>query len=144
MPHEPVTRPPRPVRAIVVIDDNHTIRDVVRRALKHAGYHVLDWADPRAAIEHLESTNDVISLALIDGVMPQMLGPAVSDEIERLRPGVPLMLMSGHEAPMFTEFFDRPGRHFIAKPFVAGDLVGRIEAIIGKAPPLAGETSRSD
>ena len=137
MASDPVTRPPSPVRAIVVIDDNHAIRDVVRRALKKAGYHVMDWADPTAAVGHLASTDDAISLALIDGVMPQMLGPAVAGEIQRLRPGVPIMLMSGHDAPMFSEFFGLPDRHYIAKPFVVGDLVARIAEIIGKAPPLA-------
>ena len=122
----------------MVVDDNHMVRDVVKRALNHAGYYVLDWADPTAAIKHLASTRDEVSLALVDGVMPQMLGPAVAAEIERLRPGVPIMLMSGHEAPMFDEFFGLPGHHFIAKPFVTGDLLSRIEAIIGKAPPLVG------
>ena len=134
---DPVARPPRPVRAIVVIDDNHGIREVVGRALKNAGYYVMDWADPRAAIDHLASADDAVSLVLVDGFMPQMLGPAVAGEIERLRPGVPIMLMSGHEAPMFSEFFGRPGHHYIAKPFVVGDLVARIDAIIGNAPPLA-------
>lgn len=131
-----LTRPPR-VRAIVVIDDNHPVREVVRRALANAGYHVMDWADPRAAIDYLASASDPVSLALIDGVMPQMLGPAVAAEIERLRPGVPVMLMSGHEAPMFTEFFGVPGHHYIAKPFVLDDLVARIDALLGAKAPSA-------
>jgi two-component system cell cycle sensor histidine kinase/response regulator CckA len=92
----------------------------------------MDWANPRAAVDYLASTNDQISLALVDGVMPQMLGPALAAEIERLRPGVPIMLMSGHEAPMFAEFFDRPGHHYIAKPFVIDDLVARINGILGQ------------
>ena len=122
---------------IVVIDDNHSVREVVSRALKKAGYDVMDWADPDAAIDHLASTDDVVSLALVDGVMPQMLGTAAADEIQMLRPGVPILLMSGHEAPMFSDFFGGPGHHYIAKPFVVGDLVARIAAIIGKPPPLA-------
>lgn len=119
----------------MVIDDNHTLREVVCRALRGAGFPVLDWADPRAAVDHLAQNEQAVSLALIDGVMPQMLGPEVAAEIQRLRPGVPIMLMSGHEAPMFSEFFGRSDRHFIAKPFVIGDLVARIGAIIDNALP---------
>lgn len=130
-----VARSPRPDRVIVVIDDNHAVREIVVRALKHVGYQVLDWADPKAAIKHLTLNDDDVSIAVIDGVMPQMLGPAVAGEIHRLRPDVPIMLMSGHEATMFAEFFGRPDHHFIAKPFVIGDLIGRIVAIVGKAPP---------
>lgn len=118
---------------IIIVDDNHQIREVVKRSLRREGYTVLDWSDPRAVIHHLETTDEPVSLALIDGVMPEMLGPSVATEIERLRPGVPIMLMSGHEAPMFREFFDHSNRHFIAKPFVIGDMVGRIRAIVGAA-----------
>jgi two-component system, cell cycle sensor histidine kinase and response regulator CckA len=138
MVHHPVPLPPRPVKAVAVVDDDRNIREVVSRALKNAGYQVTDWADPRAMIAHLESTDDVILLAVVDGVMPQMLGPAVAREIERLRPGIPIMLMSGHEAPMFHDFVGRPGHHYIAKPFVIGDLVARVDAIIGRVMPQSG------
>jgi two-component system, cell cycle sensor histidine kinase and response regulator CckA len=63
-------------------------------------------------------------------VMPQMLGPDVAREISRLRPGVPILLMSGHEAPMFEKFFEHSDRHFIAKPFVIADLLERIKTIV--------------
>lgn len=133
MLHDSSPPPPRSSgNAVVVIDDNPEVRAIVRRSLKHAGYQVLDWSDPRAALDHLKQTDDTIALAVVDGVMPDMLGPAVAAEIQRLRPGVPILLMSGHEAPMFKEFFGPAGRHFIAKPFVISDLVSRITAIIGK------------
>ncbi len=128
MPDNPPGRP-----AILVIDDHHAIREVIRRALTAAGYDVLEWADPEAAVDYLARTDDTIALALVDGVMPQMLGPHVSAEIQRLRPGVPILLMSGHEAPMFSEIFDRPDHHYIAKPFVIRDLVARITRIIGQS-----------
>lgn len=131
MHHDPVARAPKPDSAIiVVIDDNRDVRIVVKRAMERAGYHVMDWADPNDALDYLASTHDAVSLALVDGVMPQMLGPAVAAEIELLRPGVPIMLMSGHEAGMFSEFIGKPGHHYIAKPFVIEDLVGRITAVV--------------
>lgn len=121
---------PAAVTTVVVVDDNNQIRELVKRTLKREGYEVLDWGDPRRAIEHLDATREPVALAIVDGVMPEMLGPSVATELDRLYPGVPIMLMSGHEAPMFREFFDRPNRHFIAKPFVIGDLIQRIRGII--------------
>lgn len=120
-------------KVIVIIDDNEQIRTLVRRALQSQGYIVLDWANPRAAIDHLEKIPEPVSMALIDGVMPQMLGPDVAFELARLRPGIPIMLMSGHEAPMFEQFFKVPNRHFIAKPFVLADLVSRINILTKSA-----------
>lgn len=118
---------------VLVIDDNAQIRGLVKRSLSREAYTVLDWANPKEAIAHLEVSDEEIDLAIIDGVMPEMLGPSVATEIERLRPDVPIMLMSGHEAPMFKEFFERPNRHFIAKPFVISDLIARIAAILRPA-----------
>jgi DNA-binding NtrC family response regulator len=115
---------------VLVIDDNAQIRALVKRSLSREAYSVIDWGNPREAIDYLEHGDEEIDLALIDGVMPEMLGPSVAVEIDRLRPGVPIMLMSGHEAPMFSEFFEKPNRHFIAKPFVIVDLIGRIGAIL--------------
>jgi two-component system cell cycle sensor histidine kinase/response regulator CckA len=126
----PTAAKPAP-KVIVIIDDNEQIRTVVRRALQVQGYIVLDWANPKAAIDHLEKIPEPVNLALIDGVMPQMLGPDVARELIRVRPGIPIMLMSGHEAPMFEKFFEAPNRHFIAKPFVLADLVSRISVLIG-------------
>lgn len=115
---------------VLLVDDNPQIRTLVARSLRREGYDVLEWANPRAAIEYLEQSDDEISLALIDGVMPEMLGPSVAIEIDRLRPGIPIMLMSGHEAPMFAQFFEVPNRHFIAKPFVIADLLSRIATLL--------------
>src|SRR3982750_322637 len=99
-------------KVIVIIDDNEQIRVLVRRALQLKGYIVLDWGNPRAAIDHLEKIPEPVSLALIDGVMPQMLGPDVAGGVTRPPPDVPILLMSGHEAPMFEQFFQHPNRHF--------------------------------
>src|SRR3982750_4684021 len=96
---------PSAVTTVVVVDDNNQIRELVKRTLKREGYEVLDWADPRRAIEHLTTAKEPVGLAIVDGVMPEMLGPLVAAEIDRLYPGIPIMLMSGHEAPMFREFF---------------------------------------
>ena len=126
----PTAAKPAP-KVIVIIDDNEQIRTLVRRALQVQGYIVLDWANPKSAIDHLEKVPEPVTLALIDGVMPQMLGPDVARELIRVRPGIPIMLMSGHEAPMFERFFEAPNRHFIAKPFVISDLVSRISGLVG-------------
>ena len=125
-----MTAPESSPKVIVIIDDNEQIRTLVRRAFQSQGYIVLDWANPRAAIDHLEKIPEPVTLALIDGVMPQMLGPDVAGELNRIRPGIPIMLMSGHEAPMFEKFFDHPNRHFIAKPFVISDLMRRIKTLV--------------
>jgi two-component system cell cycle sensor histidine kinase/response regulator CckA len=117
---------------VVVVDDNPQIREVVRRALAAAGFAVLDWANPEAAVDYLSDHDDPVSLVIVDGVMPQMTGPVAAIQIREKRPDVPILLMSGHEAPMFADFFGRPGHHYIAKPFVVEDLVSRVRSLTGR------------
>jgi FixJ family two-component response regulator len=115
---------------IVVIDDNQAIRALVSRAMSGVGYRVKDWANPESALADLRASTEKISLAVIDGVMPQMLGTSVADSLQDLQPDLPILLMSGHEAPMFKDYFSRPRRHFIAKPFVIEDFLLRAAGLI--------------
>ncbi|HEY6220500.1 MAG TPA: response regulator [Gemmatimonadaceae bacterium] len=118
---------------VAVIDDNQQLRGLVVRALTGVGYRVKEWGNPETAIEQLAQISDEVALVVLDGVMPQMTGPRAADRIFETHPHVPVLLMSGHEAPMFEEFFGKPGHHFIAKPFVVEDFLARVGAIIG--PP---------
>jgi DNA-binding NtrC family response regulator len=119
------------MQTIVVIDDNDQLRRVVKRAVTTAGFAVRDWSNPKVALDDLATFDDEIALVIIDGAMPQMTGPAAAAKIRALHPTVPVLLMSGHEAPMFPEFFEVPGHHYIAKPFVVSDLIARVAQITG-------------
>src|SRR3954471_18819809 len=115
---------------IVVIDDNQELRGVVKEAMSIAGYPVRDWGNPRAAADFLASSDIAVALVIVDGWMPQMTGPEVATEIRKLRPEVPVLLLSGHGASMFPDFFKDPGHHYMAKPFVITDLIARVRAIV--------------
>lgn len=121
---------------IAVIDDNKMLRDSVKRILTAAGYRVRDFGEPESAIEYFRAHCDEVSLLLVDGMMPRMAGPEVAAAILALRPQLPVLLMSGHPASVFSQYFSAPSRHFIAKPFAAADLIRRIAALIGEGAPL--------
>lgn len=70
---------------------------MVVRALREAGYRVLEAADGAAALEMLRRESD-IRLVLTDVVMPRMSGFELADQIRSRRgpPAPALLFMSAH------------------------------------------------
>lgn len=74
------------VPKILVVDDSRTVRAVVERTLREAGYSVVTAADGVEAVELAKSERP--ALAVLDICMPFMDGYAVCDELKQL--GEPL------------------------------------------------------
>jgi len=53
------------VKRFIVIDDSKTIREMVRFALEHAGYSIVEAVDGKDGFEKLKSTSD-LSMAIVD------------------------------------------------------------------------------
>jgi PAS domain S-box-containing protein len=118
----------RPVggrETILVVDDDDSVRALVRRVLSAHGYTVLAAAGPAAALELVRGRNDGIDLLVTDVVMPGRSGRQLADEVSDLFPGLRVLFMSGytHDAIVHRGVLD-PGLHFLSKP-VSSDILLR-------------------
>jgi two-component system, cell cycle sensor histidine kinase and response regulator CckA len=108
---------------VVVVEDQEPIRNLVVRILERAGFNVTAFADANAALDYARKEDSHFNVLLTDVVMPAMGGRALSDEIRKLRPEVPVVFMSGHPGDMdLHEVAQGPGKYFIAKPFTPDNL----------------------
>ncbi len=81
---------------IVVVDDDEWVRGLVTGVLRAAGYQVHEYASALTALEFLRSpVGQRIDLLLSDVVLPGMHGYALADTVRRLRPHLPVLLMTG-------------------------------------------------
>jgi CheY-like chemotaxis protein len=130
---------PRPVVILVAEDEDHT-RRLLAEVLSEVGYTVLTASDGRAALALARVHEDVIELLLTDIAMPHLDGRELAARVQRERPGVEVVFMSGRADPGDEGL---SGRHFIAKPFEVDQLIellGRVLAApraLGTAPPGA-------
>ena len=110
---------------VLVVDDEPGIREFIRIVLLQAGYEVLIFPGPRAALDALRRQPS-ISLMLVDIIMPEMDGYEVAEEARKITPNIQIVLVS--------TFSPDPARQsgndsFLAKPFSRDALT----AVVSKA-----------
>jgi two-component system cell cycle sensor histidine kinase/response regulator CckA len=135
MVHEAEERPrPKPVQAspthksetILIVEDEHELRDLAALFLGSVGYTVLTARDGQDALSTLENSTTEIQLLVTDVVMPKMRGSELAKRLKRLRPDLRVVYMSGYlEYNKGNEEFLEEG-FFLQKPFTRDVLINKV------------------
>ncbi|MGE3108997.1 MAG: ATP-binding protein [Phycisphaerales bacterium] len=123
--HAPVSVPaqvPTGNEAVLVVEDSELVRRILTEVLGEAGYRVLEAESGEQAVALAERGSGRIDLLISDVVMPGMSGPELAAWFESHRPGVPVILMSGHAEDALSRY-DLTRAVFLAKPFRAATLL---------------------
>jgi len=130
LPEAPLEKPRRGEETILVIEDEHQVRDVVCRGLTSFGYKVLEAEDGPAAKVVWADHGGRVDLVLTDLVMPNgMSGFDVARDLCAEREGLKVVYMSGHSRELLELGGSLiPGVDFLAKPFQTTDLVRLIRS----------------
>ncbi len=113
---------------ILVVDDEETIREVLRRYLEHEGYIVAEAADGYEALDIIQ--NDPPTLIVLDLMLPGIDGLSLT---QRLRPTtqIPIiMLTSKSETNDRIRGLDIGADDYITKPFDPQEVVSRVRAVL--------------
>ena len=113
---------------ILLVEDETAVRLFAQRALQEHGYRVLAFADPGLALEAAIRDPSTFDALVTDVVMPAISGPALAERIASVRPGLPVLFMSGYEAGTLPAGAPAP----LAKPFSALDLADAVGALFGR------------
>ncbi|MCH6255138.1 response regulator [Puniceicoccaceae bacterium K14] len=119
--------PARTLGKILVIDDDHALRNLLEAVISVNGGDVLLAATPKEAIEHVSREKETISAVLLDMNLGSYKGEDVHDQIMEITTGIPIFPMSGcHEDEMEERFAHKKIAGFISKPFKAEDLISSL------------------
>jgi len=124
--------------AILVVEDDEAMREVVRRVLSSGGYQVIAAGSGAEALELVGGHAAEIHLLLTDVIMPQMLGRVVADRIRALRPAIRVLYMSGYSrSALDAQKALRPRATLLEKPLSPAELLRTVRAILDApgAPP---------
>jgi CheY-like chemotaxis protein len=131
----PLAAPPvvRGTGTILLVEDEEVLRSLAREILEEAGYRVLAAGRAEAAIELARAHPGPIDLLLADVAMPGMKGPELAVALGEVRPGLKVLLMSGHTDDAVVRRGvqgQRPVPPLLQKPFSVRELVDRVRAAI--------------
>jgi two-component system response regulator MprA len=123
--------------SVLLVDDEPTVRQIIRRTLEDENFHVEEAPDGASALRLIQARAEPFDLVLTDLAMPQIDGRQVSETLKRYRPSVALLCMSADpDAVPHIESSDAPVR-VLLKPFTADDLYHAVRDSITRATDLA-------
>ena len=116
-----------PDARILLVDDDHAVREVTSTTLRDLGYSVVEAGSGGAALDIL-AREPTIDLLIIDFAMPGMSGAEVARQARAKRPTLPILFITG--------FADRAAlagvseTHIVGKPFVNDELATKLRSIL--------------
>ncbi|HZU91270.1 MAG TPA: response regulator [Stellaceae bacterium] len=110
---------------VLVVDDDDDVRATMAGMLEALGYRVVEAANGDAALEILDRERR-IDLLLVDFVMPGMTGREVARRAQSKRPEVPILFVTGYDAPELSSEESRVDL-VVHKPFRTAELAAKVE-----------------
>jgi CheY-like chemotaxis protein len=121
---------------ILLVEDEHAVRRIVRQLLINQGYQVIEAATGLEACTIFEERSGQIDVLMTDVVMPEMNGPALAKQLMARRPGLRVLFTSGYaDLPESSLDLDRPNVAFLGKPIQAGVLAAKLRELLASADP---------
>jgi PAS domain S-box-containing protein len=117
---------------ILVVEDQHEVRQIARAALERHGYTVHTAANGREAIEIAAAHS--FQLLVTDMVMPEMSGQEVARRLAEQAPEMPVLFMSGYaESSMVLNRELGEEVRFLQKPFTPWQLLSKVREALDPA-----------
>lgn len=118
---------------ILLVDDDELVRRAARSGLTDFGYTVIEAENGSDAIRLFVEQMHSIQLLITDQMMPEMSGAALIENLTRLKPGLPILLISGYitEAEM-DEYSADKNIGFLLKPFQPTMLANKVREVLDR------------
>ena len=125
---------------ILTVEDDPAIRRGIVDALRFAGYELIEAADGPSGLEM--ATRRQFDLLLLDMVLPRGDGLEILREVRRLRPTLPVIVLTarGEEADRVRGLRDGAD-DYVVKPFSVKELLARVEAVLRRSAERPAQVS---
>ena len=127
--------------AILVVDDDVGVCTLLKDVLSEHVFAVTACHSGQAALRCIETQPD-IALVLLDMVLPDTNGLMVLQQVQKIRPGLPVVMLTGmgSESDVVVGL-EMGADDYIGKPFNARVLVARVKAVLRRVGVLTPEGS---
>jgi two-component system OmpR family response regulator len=135
MKHRVVGRPEQ-APVLLVVDDNHTVRQVLDIGLRRRGFDVRLSASGPEAVDVYRSSGGSIKMVLLDVLMPGRDGVWTLSALRSLDPRVQACFLTG-DAGLYSEqeLLDLRVQAVFHKPVNLGELADQLSRLMGRDGP---------
>ena len=119
---------------MLVVDDDPTVSDVVRRYLEQDGYRVRLAADGPAALAAAEA--EAPDLVVLDRMLGEVDGLEVCRRLRGRSPGLPVIMLTAlSEEADRVAGLETGADDYLTKPFSPRELVLRVRSVLRRTAP---------
>ncbi len=116
---------------ILVVEDQPSLRDLVRKVLQQNGYSVIDARDGDEGVRFAIASTNPIHLVITDVVMPGLNARVMVDRIRNRWPAVRVLFMSGyHDDDVMLHKLANSEVDFLQKPFLPYELAEKVRLVL--------------
>jgi two-component system cell cycle sensor histidine kinase/response regulator CckA len=131
-------RSSRGTETILFVEDEQSVRELVRDFLVGAGYCVLEASDGVQGLKVAAAHPGPIHMLITDVVMPHLSGPQLAAKLSAERAGLKTLFISGYtDDTVFRHGVLEGGVAFLQKPFNLKALALKIREVLSGAPAAA-------
>lgn len=118
--------------AVLIVDDDESVRALARWVVERAGYPAVTARDGDEALEKFRADPGAFGLVLLDLTMPRMSGEEVLVGLRSIRPNVQVVVITGYGEDAVREGELAGTAGFLQKPFSPDALRAMLQRCAGK------------
>jgi CheY-like chemotaxis protein len=119
-------------QTVMIVDDERALVALAEETLADLSYEPVGFNSSGTALQAFRTEPQRFDLILTDEAMPDLTGTELAREIRRLRPTVPIVLMSGHGGAQLAQRAAAIGvNEVLHKPLQRRDLAESLARVLG-------------
>jgi CheY-like chemotaxis protein/two-component sensor histidine kinase len=115
---------------VLLVEDEESVRELVRQTLQSRGYNVLEAENGEAGLEVAANHSGTIHILISDVVMPGMGGRALAEQMKRAHPQIKVLFLSGYTEDAVIQGGLESGTSFLQKPFTLQALTRKVREVL--------------
>jgi DNA-binding response OmpR family regulator len=131
-----------PGKRVLIVDDDATVRELVREILAKGGHEILEAANGAEAHERLAGAAP--DIVLLDVMMPDLDGIALCREIRSAAStrNIPILMISAlADSQTLRDALLFGATDYIVKPFDVTALENKVETMLAESRPRRAESA---
>ncbi len=117
-------------KTVMVVDDEETIVNILTETLDMAGFETIGQTSSPAALAEFRENYSRIDLVVTDQTMPEISGLKLAEEIQKIKPGTPIILITGFMEMTAEQLWEKGIKAFLQKPLSLKNFMEAVKSLI--------------